>query len=60
MGLEGAAIATLLAIWITIILGQILLSKRLKIDHFNIFRLMIEYIQSGTSLLKVKLNPKSE
>jgi O-antigen/teichoic acid export membrane protein len=60
MGLEGAAVATLLAIWITIILGQFLLSKRLKINHFNIFRLMIEYIQSVTTILKIKLKPKSE
>ena len=60
MGLEGAAVATLLAIWITIILGQFLLSSRLKINHFNIFRLMIEYTQSVSTILKIKHKPKSE
>ncbi len=60
MGLEGAAIATLLAIWISIILGQYLLSRTLVINHLNIFKLMWEYLKTGTSTIKGKLNLKSE
>ncbi|MFT4760019.1 MAG: lipopolysaccharide exporter [Saprospiraceae bacterium] len=59
MGMKGAALATGLSIWITILVGQIYLSSLLNVNHWRIFKNIWRTAQQSLTLLKIRFFNKN-
>jgi len=54
-GIRGAAFATLIAIWINIIAGQIIIRRILPVDHWKIIREIFALYQRSVIIVRTKV-----